>query len=73
MSSCHSSDTATFQMIDRVESGTGGTVTVDENATIGDDVIIVAKAVNIKGKISKSIPNNHKIFTLFVTLHFFSY
>lgn len=32
----------------------GGTVTVDENATIGDDVIIVAKAVNIKGKISKS-------------------
>lgn len=32
----------------------GGTVTVDENATIGDDVIIVAKDVNIKGKISKS-------------------
>lgn len=32
----------------------GGNVTVDENATIGDDVIIVAKAVNIKGKISKS-------------------
>lgn len=28
MSSCYSSDTATFQMIDRVESGTGGTVTV---------------------------------------------
>lgn len=32
----------------------GGTVTVDEKATIGDDVIIVAKDVNIKGKISKS-------------------
>ena len=32
----------------------GGNVTVDENATIGDDVIIVAKDVNIKGKISKS-------------------
>lgn len=32
----------------------GGTVTVDENATIGDDVIIVAKDVNVKGKISKS-------------------
>lgn len=32
----------------------GGTVTVDENATIGDDVIIAAKDVNIKGKIGKS-------------------
>lgn len=33
----------------------GGTVTIEENVTIGDDVIIVAKNTNIKGKINKSV------------------
>ena len=28
MSRCHSADSATFQMVDRIEGGTGGTVTV---------------------------------------------
>lgn len=32
----------------------GGTVTITDNATIGDDTIIIAKAVNVKGKINSS-------------------
>lgn len=32
----------------------GGTVTIDENAKLEDDVIIVAKSVNIKGSINES-------------------
>ena len=34
----------------------GGTVTIEENANVNDDLIVLADTVNIKGKVSITIP-----------------